>query len=158
MKATIEWPLSFSGVPTWQSNFLYLSCSCRPESEELQLPLLAARFACQFSSSIASLILPSGKFRTALPSPLPVSFLKTSKRNHSSRRGTSQGEIIYALPPLPHILGQKTCLRGKRGWASPAAGILYPPPNFIHHPPLEGYFQGWGEEVYKNLAPQWYPT
>ena len=41
-------------------SFFYLSCSCRLELE-LQLPLLVARFACQVSSIITSLILPSGE-------------------------------------------------------------------------------------------------
>ena len=48
---------------------LYLSCSCRLELE-LQLPLLAAGFASQLSSIVASLILPSGKLQIMLPLPV----------------------------------------------------------------------------------------
>ena len=61
-----------------------------------------------------------------------------------------QGEIIYTPPPLPPIFGlkKKAFLRGG-GWGCIFWGATWqefytPPPPFIHPPPLEGYFQGWG--------------
>ena len=55
----------------------------------------------------------------------------------------------YIHPPPPRISGPKPFFRGG-GWGcifwGPTREEFYyaPPPPFIHPPPLEGYFQGWG--------------
>ena len=60
-----------------------------------------------------------------------------------------QGEILYAPPHSPpHFWLNGTFQRSGVGvyiLRPHAAGILYaPPPLFMHPPPLEGSFQGWG--------------
>ena len=63
----------FFWAPKWQLllNDHYLAYLCRSHLE-LQQPFLAAWFACQFSSTITSVICPSSKLRGILPLPLPV--------------------------------------------------------------------------------------
>ena len=55
-------------------------------------------------------------------------------------------EKLYSPPPSPPFLA-KSHFSGEGGggvyFEPHAVGILYPPP-FIHPPPLEGYYQGWG--------------
>ena len=68
----------------WRSPLPFYSCR---QELELQLPLLAARFACQFSSTISSLISPSGKWQIILPLPLLVLFLRNEKCNDVCQHG-----------------------------------------------------------------------
>ena len=79
---------------------------------ELQLPLLAALFARQFSSMITSLILPSGELRIRLPLPLPFLFLMNEKCNHLWQHGrTSPANHLYegTVICFTHVQGTNSC-------------------------------------------------
>ena len=65
--------------------------------------------------------------------------------------GDLQSREKFDTPPSP-FWTRRHFFRGGGGVyisKPPGQGILCPPPSFIHCPPLEGSFQGWGVEVCK---------
>ena len=62
-------------------------------------------------------------------------------------KGFSRAKLYTPPPPSPHFWPEGTFQWrgvGVNILRPHAAGILYAPPPFIHPPPLEGSFQGWG--------------
>ena len=79
----------------------------------------------------------------------PTPHIQGQNMNQDLAKPRIQGELIYTPPPLPPFLAQRH-FPGEGGggvYSEAPRGrnfIRPPPPPFIHPPPLDGYFQGWG--------------